>query len=185
MNDRISRRTGIAALVAGLSFFAGQAGELVLGSPSDTVEAVLVALIGIGLVAFGFALWGFRNVLVRPRRARIGVHVALVGAALLALFAVQAVAEVLRTGDVPENFALFGLGFLLATIGQLLFAPGLRAVVGGAWPLVIVGALGTIVALTIAADPVHDIGLFVFEAAWVALGATMLAQRRAVRAALA
>lgn len=185
MNDRISSRTGIAALVAGVSFFAGQAGELVFGSTSDTLGAVFVGLVGVGLVAFGVALWELRSVLIRPRRARVGVHIALAGAALLALFAVQAVVGVLRTGDVPENFALFGLGFLLATIGQLLFAPGLRAVVGAAWPLVIVGALGTIVALTIAADPVHDIGLFVFEAAWVGLGATMLAQRRAVHAALA
>jgi hypothetical protein len=185
MKEPISRRTGIAAMVAGLSFFAGQGGALVVGSPSDTLDAVFAALIGVGLVAFGVALWGLRASLSEPRRARIGVRTALVGAALLALFAVQAVVEVLRTGDMPENFALFGLGFLLAIVGQLLFASALRPVVGTAWLLPIVGALGTIVALAIAVDPIHDIGLFVFEGAWVLLGATMLTQRRAMRAALA
>jgi hypothetical protein len=185
MDDRISRRTGLAAMVAGLSFFAGQAGELVLGSPSDKLEAVFVVLVGIGLAAFGVALWGLRRALAEPRRARIGLRTALVGAALLTLFAVQAVVEVLRTGDVPENFALFGLGFLLALVGQLFFASALRPVVGAAWLLPLVGAAGAIVAVAIAVDPIHDIGLFVFEASWVALGAAMLTQRRVMRTALA
>jgi hypothetical protein len=182
MNDRIStRRTGVAAIVVGLGFFAGQAGELVFGSPSDAVDALFVVLGGIGLAAFGVALWGLRGVLTEPRRVRFGLRIALVGAVLLEIFVVQAIVEVVRTGEVPENFALFGLGFLLAIVGQLLFAPGLRAVVGAAWLLPIVGALGTIVALAIDADPIHDIGLFVFEGAWVALGATMLARGRAMR----
>jgi hypothetical protein len=56
MKDPISRRTGMAAMVAGSSFFAGQVGELVTSSPSDTVDAIFAALIGIGLVAFGVAL---------------------------------------------------------------------------------------------------------------------------------
>lgn len=184
MNDRIPRRTGIAAIVAGLGFFAGQAGELVFGSPSDAVLAVFVVFGGIGLAAFGVALWVLRGALAEPRRVRIGLRIALVGAVLLGLFSVQAVVEVVRTGEVPENFALFGLGFLLAIVGQFLFAPGLRAVVGAAWPLPIVGAFGTIVALA-TAGPIHDIGLFVFEGAWVALGATMLARRPRVRTALA
>jgi hypothetical protein len=195
MNDRISRRrTGIAAIVAGLSFFAGQAGELVFGSPSDAVNVVFVVLGGIGLAAFGVALWGLRGVLAEPRRVRIGLRIALVGAVLLGLFAVQAVIEVVRTGDVPGNFALLGLGFLLAIVGQVLFAPGLRAAIGAAWLLPIVAALGATVALAtdahlmagpLALPSTHDIGLFVFEAAWVALGARMLARRPVMRTALA
>ncbi len=186
MNDRISRRrTGVAAIVAGLSFFAGQAGNLVFGSPSNAVDAVFVVFGGIGLAAFGVALWELRGVLAEPRRVRVGLRIALVGAVLLQLFSVQVLVELVRTGDVPENFVLFGLGFLLATVGQLLFAPALRRVVGAAWPLPIVGALGTIVALAVDADPLHDIGLFLFEGAWVALGATMLARRPAMRTALA
>jgi hypothetical protein len=38
---------------------------------------------------------------------------------------------------------------------------------------------GAIAAVVTEADPVHDIGLFVFEAAWASLGVTLLrAERR-------
>jgi hypothetical protein len=148
MNDLISTRTGIAAIVAGLGYFTGQAGELVFGSPSHAIDVVFVVLGGIGLIALGVALWGLRGLLAQPRRVRIGLRIALAGALLLGLFTVQAVLAVIRTGHVPETFAPFGLGLLLVIIGQLLFASGLRPVIGAAWPLPILGALGAIVALT-------------------------------------
>jgi hypothetical protein len=40
------RRTGFAAVMAGLSIFAGQAGQLVFGSPSRLVDVVFVVLGG-------------------------------------------------------------------------------------------------------------------------------------------
>jgi hypothetical protein len=187
VNDRVSKGTGIAAIVAGLGFFAGQAGELVFGSPSKEVGILFVVLGGIGLVALAAALWGLRGVLAHPRRVHVGLRIALVGAVMLGVFAVRAVVQVVHTGHVPDVFALFGLGMLLAIAGQLLFASGLRAVVGAAWPLPIVAALGAVVALSTdvywtvgpwSLPSTHDIGLFVFEAAWVALGATLLAGRR-------
>jgi hypothetical protein len=190
MNDRVSKGTGIAAIVAGLGYFAGQAGELVFGSPSKEVGVLFVVLGGIGLVALGAALWGLRGVLTHPGRVRVGLRLALIGAVLLGLFAVQTVVQVVRTGHVPAVFALFGLGMLLAIVGQLLFASGLRPVVGVAWPLPIVGALGAVIALStdvyLTIGPwllpsTHDIGLFVFEAAWVALGVALLAGRPSLR----
>jgi hypothetical protein len=66
---------------------------------------------------------GLRGVLAHPRRVRVGLRIALAGAVLLGLFAVQTVVQMVRTGRVPEVFALFGLGMLLAIVGQLLFAP--------------------------------------------------------------
>jgi hypothetical protein len=192
MNDRISIGTGIAAIVAGLGYFAGQAGELVFGSPSKEVDILFVVLGGIGLVALAAALWGLRRVLAHPRRVRVGLRIALVGAVLLGLFGVQTVIQVVRTGHVPQVFALFGLGMLLVIAGQLLFASGLRMVVGAAWLLPIVAALGAVVALSTDAyltvgawhlPSTHDIGLFVFEAAWVALGVALLGSRRGVRTA--
>jgi hypothetical protein len=183
MNDRVSIGTGIAAIVAGLGYFAGQAGELVFGSPSKEVGTLFVVLGGIGLVALAAALWGLRRVLAHPRRVRVGLRIALVGAVLLGLFAVQTVIQVVRTGHVPAVFALFGLGMLLVIAGQLLFASGLRSVAGAAWPLPIVAAFGAVVALSTDAyltvgswhfPSTHDLGLFVFEAAWVALGAALL-----------
>src|SRR5262245_11357300 len=80
MNDPIPGWVGVAAVLAGLSFFVGHAGELILAT--DALDAVLVALIGAGLAAFGVALWGLRRALAGTRRARIGLRLALVGAAL-------------------------------------------------------------------------------------------------------
>ncbi len=42
---------------------------------------------------------------------------------LLGLFAVQALITVALTGDIPGNFVLFALGFLLLFVGHLLIAP--------------------------------------------------------------
>jgi hypothetical protein len=159
--------------------FAGQGGELVFGSPSDLVDAVFVALVGAGIVALGVALWGLRDVIAGTRPGRIGVWLALGGVGLLALFAIQAMVEAIRTGDVPENFILFGLGFLLLIVGHLLFARDLRPSLRRAWLLPIAAVAAAIAAVVTEADPVHDIGLFVFEAAWASLGVTLLrAERR-------
>jgi hypothetical protein len=49
-------RTGIAAILAGVLIFAGQAGELVLGSGSDAQTAVEVTLFGVGIAALVFAI---------------------------------------------------------------------------------------------------------------------------------
>ena len=56
----------------------------------------------------------------------------------------------------------------------MLIATGLRDALGRAWILPLVGAAGILVAITLNIDPIHDIGLFVFEGAWVALGIALL-----------
>ena len=86
----------------------------------------------------------------------------------------QALITVALTGDIPGNFVLFGLGFLLLFVGHLLIAPGLRDSLGRAWILPLIGAAGILVAITLDVDPIHDIGLFVFEGTWVALGLALL-----------
>ena len=116
MNGSVSR-TAVAAILAGVLYFAGQAGDLVFRS-----SPVFVALGVAGIVALGVAFWGLRDIVLGTRRGRIGIRLALAGFALLALFAIQLVVEQIRTGEVPENFILFALGFLLVTAGQLLFA---------------------------------------------------------------
>jgi hypothetical protein len=167
------RRTGLAAILAGVLYFAGQGGELALGDGEEVFVVFGVA----GFVALGVALWGLRAIVSGTTRGRIGIWLALAGFALLAGFAVQLIVEEIRTGEVPENFVLFGLGFLLVLVGQLLFAWDLRATVGWAWVLPLVATAGLVVALTVT-DGVHDIGLFVFEAAWVALGVALLRAER-------
>ena len=163
-------RTAVAAIFAGLLIFAGQAGELAFG---NTLTPFWVALVVLGIAALVLAIWGLGG-LVRTRTGRIGWRVCIAGVALLGLFAVQAVITVAVTGDIPGNFILFGLGFLLLFVGHLLIATGLRDALGRAWILPLVGAAGIIVAITLDVDPIHDIGLFVFEGAWVALGVALL-----------
>jgi hypothetical protein len=171
-------RTALAAILAGVLIFAGQAGELVFGSPSDLVDVVYALLFGGGVVALGVALWGLRDLAGATRRGRVGVWLALAGVVLFGLFLIQVLVEVIRTGNVPEGFALFGLGFLLAVLGHLLFARDLRHRLGRAWVLPLVAAAGAVVALVVEPDPYHDMGLFVFEGAWVALGVALLRLER-------
>ena len=106
------RHTGAAAVLAGLLFFAGQAGELVFGSPSRVVDVLFVVLGGIGLLALGIAVWGLRALTSSTRAGRVGWRLAIVGAGLLILFAVQAAVSVVRNGHVPENFILFLLAWV-------------------------------------------------------------------------
>jgi hypothetical protein len=77
--------------------------------------------------------------LVSTRIGRIGWHVSVAGVVLLGLFGVQTLITVALTGDIPGNFVLFGLGFLLLFLGHLLIAPGLRDALGRAWVLPFVG----------------------------------------------
>jgi hypothetical protein len=162
--------TGVSAILAGLLYFAGQAAELAFG---NALTPLWVALGVLGIAAFVVAIWGLGR-LVSTRTGRIGWRVCIAGVVLLGLFAVQAVITVALTGDIPGNFILFGLGFLLLFVGQVLIATGLRDALGRAWILPLVGAAGIIVAITLNIDPIHDIGLFVFEGAWVALGIALL-----------
>jgi hypothetical protein len=118
-------RTGVCAIVAGALIFAGQAGELVFGSPSDLVGAVFVALFGLGVAALVVAIWRLGGLVSRSKVGRIGWRICVAGVVFLGLFAVQA-----------------------------------------------------LVAITVE-DGVHDIGLFVFEGAWIGLGVALLrADRR-------
>ena len=177
MTSSSNSRTGVAAILAGALIFAGQAGQLAFG---NTLEPVWVALVVLGIAALAVAIWGLRR-LVSTRIGRIGWRIAVAGITLLGLFAVQTVITLALTGDIPENFILFAIGFLLLFVGHLLIAPGLRDTLGRAWVLPLVGAAGILVAITLNDEPIdliHDIGLFVFEGAWVALGVALLRAER-------
>jgi len=166
--------TGVVAILAGALIFAGQAGELAFGNALGPVWVTLGVL---GIAALVVAIWRLGS-LVGTRVGRIGWRISVAGVAFLGLFAVQALVTVAVTGDVPGNFILFGLGFLLLFVGHLLIAPGLRDTLGRAWVLPLVGAAGILVAIALDVEPIHDIGLFVFEGAWVALGVALLRAAR-------
>jgi hypothetical protein len=170
------KRTGIAAILAGVLIFAGQGGELVFGD--DVPDGIYVSFVAAGFAALAVALWGVRELLVGTRVGRIGIRLALAGVAFLVLFAVHVVVELIRVGDIPENFVLFLIGFLLILIGQLLFARDLRPELGRGWLLPILAVAGLVMALFLNSVGLHDIGLFVFEAAWVALGIAVLRKKQ-------
>lgn len=165
-------RTGVAAILAGALVFAGQGGELVYGD--DVPDAVYASFGAGGFVALAVALWGLRELITGTRLGRVGIRLALAGVVFLGLFAIHVFVELIRTGDIPDNFILFLIGFLLILVGQLLFARDLRPALGRAWVLPIVGVAGLVMALFLNAVGLHDIGLFVFDGAWVALGFALL-----------
>jgi hypothetical protein len=168
-------RTGTAAILAGTLIFAGQGGELVFHE--DVPDGVYVSLVAAGFVALAIALWGLRDLLAGSRVGRIGMRLALAGVAFLGLFVIHVLVELIRTGDIPDNFILFLLGFLLMLVGQLMFARDLQPALGRGWVLPIVAVAGLVMALFLDAVGLHDIGLFVFEGAWVALGVAVLRTR--------
>jgi hypothetical protein len=171
-------RTGTAAILAGGLIFAGHGGQLVFGE--DVSDGVYAGFGAAGFVALAVALWGLRELLAGSRVGRLGMRLALAGVVFLGLFAIHVFVELVRIGDIPDNFVLFLLGFLLILVGQLLFARDLRPALGRGWVLPIVAVAGLVMALFL--NAVHDIGLFVFEGAWVALGAAVLRTRGASHA---
>jgi len=165
----------MAAVVAGSLFFLGQGGELVFGDDNKAVFVLLVAFMGIAILAFGVAFHGLRDALRGSRAGRTGATIGLVGVGFLVAFAVQLSVAAATTGQVPENFILFAIGFLLVFAAHLVIARPLRTLVGSAWWLSLVAGVSLLAALVVNEIFIwHDLALFVFEGCWVALGLLVL-----------
>jgi hypothetical protein len=182
------RRTGAAAVAAGVLLFASVAAELLwtVQRPDGTVTnlagfAVYLTTWTAGAVALVVALLGLGGARSAagplPRSGRIGRGIALAGAVLLVAFGAVAVVSALVAGAPAEwSFLLFAVGLLLLLVASVPLALGLRRAggLGGWWVTVLVAGAGALVALGAAEDPWHDLGLFVFFAAWIALGTGLL-----------
>ncbi|MGZ8743093.1 MAG: hypothetical protein ACXWXO_09240 [Nocardioides sp.] len=175
MIKNAQRTMGLAGITAGATFFLGQGGELVFGDDSRPLFAVIVVLMGVAVVSFGVAFLAMRRVLHASRAGRIGATVGVVGDVFLLGFAVQLSIAAVRTGELPENFALFALGFLMVFVAHLVVARPLAAVIGGAWWLSTAAGVTLLAALVTNEIFIwHDLALFAFEACWVAIGALAL-----------
>ncbi|CCG02005.1 hypothetical protein [Blastococcus saxobsidens] len=187
----VDRRTGAAALTAGVLLFVSVATELVWnvqrpdGSVSDLPVFVLFAGgFVLGSVALVMAVHGLgrgRTGAALSRTGRIGRGVSLTGAGLVTAFAVVHLGTGLATGTPLEaSFWAFFLGFLLLIAGAVPLALGLRrsSAVGGWWGAVLVAGIAAAVAM-FAQAPLHELGLFTFDAAWAALGLRLLSGRDA------
>jgi hypothetical protein len=182
------RRTGGAAVAAGALLFASVAAELVrpVQGPDGTVTnlagfALYLTGWTAGSVALVVALLGLGRARSAagplPRTGRIGRGIALAGAILLVAFGVVGLVTGLLGGTPAEwSFLLFAVGLLLMLVAAVPFALGLRRAggLGGWWIAVLVAGAGALVALGAAVDPWHDLGLFLFFAAWIALGVRLL-----------
>lgn len=185
------RQAGNSAIAAGVFLFVSVAAELIrpVQEKNGTVTnrslfAVYVALGVVGAAALVYTLIRLRKLDIasgqeRSRSGRVGIWLSLAGGVLLVLFALTAGATGITQGAPLEaSFALFGLGLLLLVIGQTTFAIAMRrrGVLGAFWLAPLVGAIGALVAVVVFVDPWHDLGLFTFHAAWVALGIRLIAR---------
>ena len=182
----VHHRTGIAAVTAGALMFVSVAAELVwkVQRPDGTVSstpgfAAFMIGFGIGTAALVVAVHGMRG-LVSSRAGRVGRGIMLTGAGLLTVFAVLFLGSGLVAGRPMEAaFWLFFLGFLLIIAGAVPLGLGLRggAAVGRWWAAVPVAGAGALVAV-LTQSPLHEVGLFTFDAAWAALGLRLLTAPR-------
>jgi hypothetical protein len=167
----LARRCGLAGIAAGALFFLGQGGELVFGDNSKPILVLVVALLAVAILAFGVAFWLLRALLQDSRSGRIGATVGLVGTGFLVAFAVQLALSAAATGQVPENFILFAIGFLLFVIAHFVVARPMRRLIGSAWWLSPVAAVTLFAALAVNEVFIwHDLALFAFEGCWIAIG---------------
>jgi hypothetical protein len=183
--DLPSRRTAVAAVAAGALLCGSVAAEIVwpVQSPDGTVTHTAGFLLYVGswtagAIALVVALLGLPP--GGSRAATIGRWISLAGAVLLAAFGVIVPAGAMLTGAPPEaSFLLFAVGLLLLGVGAVPLGLGLRGGALGGWEVVVlVGGAGALLALLAAGDPWHDLGLFVFDAAWLALGLRLLSTAR-------
>jgi hypothetical protein len=186
------RRTGAAAVTAGVLLFASVAAELgwSVQSPDGTVTNTAGFLLYLlawttGALALIVALLGLRGH-TGSRTGAIGGWVSATGAALLAGFGLLVVGGAVVTGaPIEASFLLFAVGLLLLGLGAIPLGLGLRrsSTVGGWWVAVLVAGAGALLAVLASGDPWHDLGLFTFDAAWFALGLRLLTpQRRPIAA---
>jgi hypothetical protein len=145
--------------------------------------SVYIAGFAAGTAALIIALNGLRVLPAHaslPHAGRVGFWTATGGATLLLVFAVQALVSTAATGDEPGGFVLFGLGFLLVVGGQMLAGFSiLRAAAARAtgW-LLLLATAAAVIAVAVPADPLHDLGLFLFDAAWIGVGLVLIRPAR-------
>ena len=147
-----ARRTGIAAVSAGLLLFLSTATELVhqVQRPDGTVTepvlfAVLLSAWTLGTAALMVAIAGISAATDPPdeRRRVAGRRTSLVGAGLLCAFGLAVLVAGLVSGQpVEASFLLFALGLLLTAVGHTMLALAVRrtGALGRWWLALLVAA---------------------------------------------
>jgi hypothetical protein len=190
---RYARQAGIAAVLAGTLLFAGVVGPLVIDvqASDGSILSPFPFSLFVGSFTIGSALLVLALLALRslhrasgeelPRSGRVGARVSLIGASLLTAFGIVHLATALVTGTPAEgSFILFGFGMLLIIVGHVALSVGLyRSGVLRSWSLApLAAAGGVLVAIVVPTDLWHHMGLFFFDAGWVALGAHLIVRSR-------
>jgi hypothetical protein len=183
------RKAAVAFIIGGTLQALSVAAELVHSGERDgrVVELGLslvyvlsygvgAAMLAVGLLFLRAAQRQVPGRLSRP--GRVGLWMATTGSALLAIFAGQAAVAQVSTGASPEFWALYLIGMLILIIGCPMYGLALRRspLLGSAWMLLVVAGAGAALAAMAEADPYHDIGLFIYFAAWIVLGWSALSR---------
>ena len=184
-----AQRTGTSAITAGLLLFASVFAEYLFSAEKDgkvtnvPVLSLYIAGFVAGTAALIVALNGLRVLPAHAslrRAGRVGFWTAIGGATLLLLFALQALVSTAATGNEPGGFVLFGLGFLLLVGGQIV--AGLSILRAGdaraTGSLLLLASAAAVIAVAVPADPFHDLGLFLFDAAWIGVGLVLIRPAR-------
>jgi hypothetical protein len=179
------RRTGTAAVTAGVLLFASVAAEILwsVQAPDGTVTNTAGFLLYLlawtaGAGALVLALLGLPP--GGSRAGAVGRWVSVAGAVLLAGFGLLVIGAVVTGAPIEISFLLFAVGLLLLGLSAVPLGLGLRrsGVVGSWWVAVLVAGAGALLAVLAAGDPWHDLGLFTFDAAWFTLGLRLLTSAR-------
>jgi hypothetical protein len=170
--DAAIRRTGTFGAIGGALVFGSVAAELVhpvQSADGSSTEPMLHALyllawiVGWSLIAFmAIGLRGaISHVGSRSRRLSLGSWLTAGGAAAFVLSGLGLMAGVLTGVNLEAAFVLILLAFPLLVAGYVTLALAMRRgpVPANAWVLLLLGAIGLLVALLAEADPFHDIGL--------------------------
>ena len=182
MSTRPVERLATFAIAGSLLLFGSVAAELIhpVQSPDGTTrEPMLHAIYLVAFIAGWILIAAASAGLASPaatgggsRAVRLGGWLSVGGALSFALSTAGVLLGVAFGLYLEVMFMLFLVAFALLIPGQALLATGRSSLPGGIGTasLLVIAALGLVLAVSTDADPFHDLGLFAFDAAWLGIG---------------
>ena len=182
MSTRPVERLATFAIAGSLLLFGSVAAELIhpVQAPDGTTrEPMLHAIYLVAFIAGWILIAAASAGLASPaatgggsRAVRLGGWMSVGGALSFALSTAGVLLGVAFGLYLEVMFMLFLVAFALLIPGQALLATGRSSLPGGIGTagLLVIAALGLVLAVSTDADPFHDLGLFAFDAAWLGIG---------------
>jgi len=182
MSTRPVERLATFAIAGSLLLFGSVAAELIhpVQSPDGTTrEPMLHAIYLVAFIAGWILIAAASAGLASPaatgggsRAVRLGGWMSVGGALSFALSTAGVLLGVAFGLYLEVMFMLFLVAFALLIPGQALLATGRSSLPGGIGTagLLVIAAIGLVLAVSTDADPFHDLGLFAFDAAWLGIG---------------